>query len=96
MKKTKNKTYRERIYAIADDITGQMASIVSGGIAGSGMKLRDLTGALKDLEDVFDVRSDDDEAERTARIEKLRRDLGRDAPEGVTVRFEGMEGSWAE
>ena len=99
MKKTKKNGpdgFRKRIYAIASDVTDQVAAIVAGGIADSGMKLRDLTGALKDLEDVLDVRSEEDATERSVRLEKLRRDLGREESGELTVRFEGEAGTWAE
>jgi hypothetical protein len=48
------------------------------------------SSAVKDIKDIFDIRSEDDKEEQRARIEKLRRDFARDdKSSSITVTLEG-------
>ncbi|MBR4185371.1 MAG: hypothetical protein IKQ87_06350 [Clostridia bacterium] len=88
---------REYIYSVALEVAGQIGAVVSAGIAESGYKLRDITGALKDLVDILDVESDADEQERTARLEKLRREISKgDGGEELAVVLEGVDEAWGK
>ena len=62
----------EKLLDTIDDLIGR---------AGKSMAprdLKDLTGAIKDIKAILDVRSDADLREQEARIEKLRKDASRD------------------
>ena len=86
---------REYIFSVAFEVAKQIGSVVSGGIDGSSFKLRDVTGALKDLRDILDVRSGVDDEEREVRLEKLRREISKsDEKDGLTVVLEGVDEAW--
>ena len=88
---------RDFIYSVAFDVARQIGAVVEGGIGESDYKLRDITGALKDLEDVLDVVSDEDGEEKEYRLEKLRREVTKSDGEGeLTVRLEGVDEEWGE
>ena len=88
---------RDFIYSVAFDVARQIGAVVEGGLAESDYKLRDITGALKDLEDILDVVSDEDGEEKEYRLEKLRREVTRSDGEGeLTVRLEGVDEEWGE
>ncbi len=88
---------REYIYAVAFDVARQIGAVVEGGIGESDYKLRDITGALKDLEDVLDVVSDEDGEEKAFRLEKLRREAAKaDGADELTVTLEGVDEEWGE
>ncbi len=98
-RKTKSKIEaarrREYIYSVAFEVAKQLGAVVAGGIAESDYKLRDVTGALKDLEDVLDVVSDEDDEERAARLEKLRREAAKnEGGDSLTVVLEGVDEAW--
>ncbi|MBR6916147.1 MAG: hypothetical protein IKN36_07295 [Clostridia bacterium] len=99
-RKTKAKREADRrrdfIYSVAFEVARQIGAVVEGGIGESDYKLRDITGALKDLEDVLDVVSDEDVEERAARLEKLRRDAEKNEGGELTVTLEGVDGAWGE
>ncbi|MBQ6262119.1 MAG: hypothetical protein IJK58_01230 [Clostridia bacterium] len=85
---------RDYIYTVAFEVARQIGAVVEGGIAESDYKLRDITGALKDLEDVLDVVSEEDGEEREARLEKLRRDAEKNEGGELTVTLEGVDEAW--
>lgn len=69
---------RERIFLVADrmlDIIEQ--GLADGTIPGNGKGFRDVTGALKDIKDIKELRNPLEEQEQIARIERLRAETKR-------------------
>ena len=69
---------RERIFEVADkmlDIIEQ--GLADGTIPGNGKGFRDVTGALKDIKDIKELRNPLEEQEQIARIERLRAETKR-------------------
>ncbi|MBR3416746.1 MAG: hypothetical protein IKH09_08640 [Clostridia bacterium] len=88
---------REYIYSVAFDVVRQIGDVVGGGLAETDYKLRDITGALKDLEDILDVVSEEDGEEKAFRLEKLRREVTKTEGENeLTVTLEGVDEEWGE
>ena len=58
-------------------------------LAAAGIKPRDITGAIKDLEDILHVKSAADLQEQEARIAKLRREAEGDTTESVKIVIAG-------
>ena len=50
-----------------------------------GIKPRDITGAIKDLEDALHVKSEFDLKEQEARIAKLRKEAETESKEDMTI-----------
>ena len=82
---------------LAFDVVRQIGDVVGGGLAETDYKLRDITGALKDLEDILDVVSEEDGEEKAFRLEKLRREVTKTEGENeLTVTLEGVDEEWGE
>lgn len=91
-KAAKEETKRiDMFLAIADKLLQIIKDgLDDGSILYSG-RLRDITGALKDLKEIKEIRPSLDIEEQLARIEKLKKDAkdGEVKDTTVTVRFEG-------
>lgn len=88
--------YKKEIYAIAYDMAGRLKKLIKGRsmqkLIALGLKPRDITGAIKDLSDILNVRSADDLAEQRARINKLEREAEEaEATKEVRVIMTGVE-----
>lgn len=81
--KTKNiakseATKRERIFEVADKLLDIIEKgLADGSIPGKGKSYRDVTGALKDIKDIREIKDPLQEQEQTARIERLRAEAKR-------------------
>lgn len=78
----KTKTDTGEIVTETVRLTGEKGAVDRGG-------LKQLTGVLKDLQDILLLDPQMDVREREARLRKLERDLDSGAEEGVTVVLEG-------
>lgn len=94
--------YRRKIYAVTLKIVSRLEEIVDSGAVGAGsscLKPRDLTGAIKDISDILDVRSDAELEERTVKLAKLTAEAEQregDGGDEIVVRIEGCEDEWSE
>lgn len=70
--------YRSTIYDLAYKVAQQLVDMTNdhtiSELATIGIKPRDITGAIKDLEDALHIKCDNDLLEQEARIAKLRKD----------------------
>lgn len=83
--------YKSVLYDLAYKIAGQLGEMTDRSsvedLALMGIKPRDITGAIKDLEDALHVKSETDLKEQEARIAKLRREAedGQKKGDEITV-----------
>lgn len=74
----KDTDYRNTLYDLALRVARQLDEMTNNisvtNLAAAGIKPRDITGAIKDLEDILHVKSAADAEEQAARIAKLRRE----------------------
>lgn len=81
MEKAENNAvkYKSMLYELAYKIARQIGEMTDRNsieeLALNGLKPRDITGAIRDIEDVLHIKSEVDLKEQEARIEKLRRDV---------------------
>ena len=70
--------YKKTLYEIAYKVARQLNDMTEQNtifdLAAMGIKPKDITGAIKDLEDALHVKSEVDLREQEARIEKLRKE----------------------
>lgn len=70
--------YKKTLYEIAYKVARQLNDMTEQNnifeLAAMGIKPKDITGAIKDLEDALHVKSEADLREQEARIEKLRKE----------------------
>lgn len=84
LKKAENKAadYKSVLYDLAYKVAQQLSDMAQKydmeTLIAKGIKPRDITGAIKDLEDALHVKSDSDIKEQEARIKKLQRDASID------------------
>ena len=75
---TKAIDYKSTLYSLAYKVAKQLNDMTEQNtiseLAVMGIKPRDITGAIKDLEDALHVKSEADLREQEARIEKLRKE----------------------
>ena len=65
-------------YKVAQELSDMAQKYDMETLIAKGIKPRDITGAIKDLEDALHVKSDSDIKEQEARIKKLQRDASID------------------
>ena len=79
------------LYDLAYKVAQQLTDLVEGNdivtLISAGVKPRDITGAIKDLEDALHVKSAADLKEQEARIRKLQKEA-----EGTDVKTDGEQG----
>lgn len=82
--------YKSALYDLAYKIAMQLVDMTEDNtitdLIKRGIKPRDITGAIKDLGDIFHVKSDVDLLEQEARIEKLRKEAQSDRNEDNTIK----------
>lgn len=70
--------YKNTLYELAYKIVKQIEEITEeqsvADLISRGLKPRDITGAIKDLEDILHIKSESDIKEQEARIAKLRKE----------------------
>ena len=70
--------YKSFLYDLAYKVAHQLNDMINEStiseLAGYGIKPKDITGAIKDLEDALHIKSAEDLKEQQARIEKLRKE----------------------
>ena len=96
IKKAANKVsdYKSTLYDLAYDIAMQLKTMTQGrtieDLARAGLKPRDITGAIKDIEDILHIKSDADMREQEARIKNLQKQVEEDSVDrSITIRIEG-------
>lgn len=83
---TEQSKTRIRLYKAADKALDRVSELLNNNrIVFTAKELRSLSGALKDLKEVRDIRTVLDLEEQTARIEKLRKDAREDERDDNTV-----------
>lgn len=93
--------YKNRIFDLADKMARQLEEIIDrGNVAEMGLKPRDVTGAIKDIADILDVKSEAAIREQEARIRKLeaeaKRSVETDEGKEIVVRIDGGAPGWSE
>lgn len=81
--------YKSTLYALAFKVAKQLSDMTDNNsvesLAAMGIKPRDITGAIKDLEDALHVKSESDLREQEARIAKLRKEAEDESKEDKTI-----------
>lgn len=94
----------ELLYNAADEVLRVIYNTITDKENGKKVILSDprkITGAIKDIKDIYMLRTSGDLEEQQARIEKLRKDAEKDASENdnkdtIEVIFESEAESWAK
>lgn len=87
--------YRDTLYDLAYKVASQLVTMTDNHtmeeLVSIGLKPRDITGAIKDLNDALHIKSDRDIKEQDARIKKLIKDAESDidADREIVVRIQG-------
>ena len=96
IKKAANKVsdYKSTLYDLAYDIAIQLKDMTQGrtieDLAKAGLKPRDITGAIKDIEDILHIKSEADMREQEARIKNLQKQVDEDTGNReITVVIQG-------
>ena len=70
--------YKNTLYELASSMANKLKDIINErsieDFVAMGLKPRDITSAIKDIEDILHIKSERDLEEQIARIEKLRKD----------------------
>ena len=82
--------YKSFLYDIAYRVAGQLNDLINeydiAQLIALGVKPKDITGAIKELEDALHVKSSEDLREQEARIDKLRKEAeGTQTDKEITV-----------
>lgn len=103
IKKAVNKAseYKSTLYDLAYDIAMQLKNMTQGrtieDLAKAGLKPRDITGAIKDIEDILHIKSEADMREQEARIKNLQKQIDDDSVERkITVHIEGSANEYSK
>ena len=85
--------YKSSIYDLAYKVAMQLNEMTDNKTISElvkiGIKPRDITGAIKDLEDALHIKSMADMREQEARIANLQKQAVDDAPKEITVHIQG-------
>ena len=91
----KDSDCRVQIYSIAVIVLDKINELIKS-YPNCNVRLREITGALKDVKDILDLKSELDIEEQNARIAVLEsRTSGATEDKEITVRFEGLAQEWA-
>ena len=93
--------YKSDLYDLAYKVATQLKDMINkntiSDLVVMGIKPRDITGAIKDLEDALHIKSMSDIKEQEARIAKLRKEVeSEDKDNTITINICGGEESWQE
>ena len=85
--------YKSAIYDLAYKVAMQLNEMTNdktiSDLVKMGIKPRDITGAIKDLEDALHIKSMSDMREQEARIANLQKQAIDEAPKEITVHIQG-------
>lgn len=86
--------YRAYLYSIAYKMAKRIDKLADL----DEIKPKEITGALKDLKDILDLKSDADLKEQDARIRKLEKEAAeqRNEAKAIVVRIEGADEGWTQ
>ena len=93
--------YKSVLYELAYKMALQLKDMTEENslqdLTAMGIKPRDITGAIKDLEDALHVKSEADLKEQEARIAKLRKDAEKeDTVNEININIGGWNPQWQE
>ena len=93
--------YKSTIYDLAYDIALQLKNMTQGktieDLARAGLKPRDITGAIKDIEDILHIKSEADMREQEVRIKNLQKQVEEDSVDRkITVHIEGNANDYSK
>lgn len=81
--------YKSTLYDLAFKVAKQLSDMTDemsiSQLSAIGIKPRDITGAIKDLEDALHVKSESDLKEQEARIAKLRKEAETESKDDMTI-----------
>lgn len=81
--------YKSTLYDLAFKVAKQLSDMTDemsiSQLSAMGIKPRDITGAIKDLEDALHVKSESDLKEQEARIAKLRKEAETESKDDMTI-----------
>lgn len=88
--------YQTQLYALAIKVASQICEMTDKAsmeqLIAAGIKPRDITGAIKDLKDALNIRSEADIREQEARIANLRRQADEaEQSKDITVTIAGQD-----
>ena len=94
-------SYKSVLYELAYKMALQLKDMTEENslqdLTAMGIKPRDITGAIKDLEDALHVKSEADLKEQEARIAKLRKDAEKeDTVNEININIGGWNPQWQE
>ena len=92
--------YKSAIYDLAYKVAAQLNELTDSKtileLVKIGIKPRDITGAIKDLEDALHIKSMADMREQEARISNLQKQAVDDAPKEVMVHIKGDASNYSK
>ena len=92
---------KSTLYELAKKVAGQIDSFINeydlSAMIAAGIKPKDITGALKDLKDVLDIKSEADIKEQDARIRNLQRQANAadDSAKAIEITVKGYDDEWS-
>lgn len=103
IKKAANKVsdYKSTLYNLAYDIAIQLKTMTQGktieDLVRAGLKPRDITGAIKDIEDILHIKSEADMREQEVRIKNLQKQVDDDNENReITVHIQGSANEYSK
>jgi len=103
IKKAVNKAsdYKSTLYDLAYNIAIQLKNMTQDrtieDLARAGLKPRDITGAIKDIEDILHIKSEADMREQEARIKNLQKQIDDDnGNKEITVHIQGTANEYSK
>lgn len=93
--------YKSTLYDLAYDIAIQLKTMTQGktieDLAKAGLKPRDITGAIKDIEDILHIKSEADMREQEVRIKNLQKQVDDDNENReITVHIQGSANEYSK
>lgn len=89
------------LYELAKKVAGQIDRFINeydlAAMIAAGIKPKDITGAIKDLKDVLDIKSEADIKEQDARIKNLQRQANAadDSAKAIEITVKGYDDEWS-
>lgn len=93
--------YKSTLYNLAYNIAIQLKNMTQDrtieDLARAGLKPRDITGAIKDIEDILHIKSEADMREQEARIKNLQKQIDDDTgSKEITVHIQGSANEYSK
>ena len=92
---------RTALYELAGKVAEQIDSFINeydlAALIAVGIKPKDITGAIRDLKDVLDIKSEADIKEQDARIKNLQRQANAadDSAKAIEITVKGYDDEWS-